>query len=180
MSLLRGHLVRALSIPVSGGTIEEGVCFSLLCYAFLCYALCTLGRFSAVFSLKCVRFVLFRCIYAAGCCISVYVAGRFMPVHGTGCILFFFLLQEVVAGVYQGRVAALGDEEELPLDVGRGQYVVLVEECGVEESVLHGKADDALHVGRLLLVKAVCQVVVEEAVCRHVIALAGVDAAKGL
>ena len=36
-SLLRGRPVRALSAPLSEGTIEEGVCFALLCYALLCF-----------------------------------------------------------------------------------------------------------------------------------------------
>ena len=99
-------------------------------------------------------------------------------IRGIGSDSFF--LQEVVARIYRRRTAALGDEEELPLDVGGGQYAMLVEERGVEKAALHGKADDALHVGCLLLVKAVGKVVVEEAAGGHVIPLAGVDAAKGL
>ena len=71
MLLLRGRPVRALSAPLSEGTIEEGVCFALLCYAMLCFALCTLGRFFAVFRQKCSRFALFCYIYADKCNIFI-------------------------------------------------------------------------------------------------------------
>ena len=71
MLLLRGRPVRALSAPLSEGTIEEGVCFALLCYAMLCFALCTLGRFFAVFRQKCFRFALFCYNYADNCNIFI-------------------------------------------------------------------------------------------------------------
>lgn len=164
----------------------------------LFYALCTKVPFFVVYRLIC-------CILGTICCrfaifhtirpfFRLFLTIRFLLLASPGflcCVhlsaltlgsqfLQLFGRKQAQLGRQQRCRPPLGDEQKLPLDVGRRQHASLVQQLPVEEATLGCKVQNAPHVVGIAPKQAVGLVLVEGIVGTHVVALALVDGGNGI